>query len=108
MQQHHLLVGYHYINMDSASLAVLVSDLRRLYAGEKLSPRCCNTQNFLSSSLSDRGTVNGKTKSLFWPNEFQDLPDILPILNISPDSCRPRPTLINYRHLKSEIRITTS
>lgn len=106
-QQHHLLVGYHHINMDGASLAVLVSDLRRLYAGEKLSPSLLQYPEFSQQQFERLRNGQWKDEISFWRNEFQDLPDILPILNISPDSSRPRPTLITYRHLKSETRITT-
>lgn len=40
----------------------------------------------------------------FWRKEFDDLPDTLPILNVSPNSSRLRESLTTYRHLKSETR----
>ncbi|RYO79135.1 hypothetical protein DL764_010045 [Monosporascus ibericus] len=56
--QHHLLVGYHHINMDSSSLAVLGYDLQRLYAGQKLPPSRLQYLEFASYQL--KRLRNGK------------------------------------------------
>ena len=104
--QHHLLVGYHYINMDSTSLALLVYDLRRLYAGEKLLPARLQYPDFTVHQLEQFRNGYWDDQLTFWRNELSDLPDPLPILNVSPNTCRLRPTLTTYNNNHAETRLS--
>ena len=102
--QHYLIIGYHHINMDGTSLAVLISDLRRLYSGEKLSAPTLQYTDFSKRQYDRLRDGHWKEGIDFWRKQYQELPDPLPILNISPNSSRPRPSVTAYQHLKSEKR----
>lgn len=42
----------------------------------------------------------------FWKSEFQDLPEIFPILPLSPNTLRSRPVpRATYRHVRAEMRL---
>ena len=105
--RHFLLCGYHHINMDGTSLVVLLSDLQKLYVGEKMSPPYLQYPDFSEQQLSRLHSGEWDNEIAFWRKEFDDLPDTLPILNVSPSSSRLREPLTTYRHLKSETRINT-
>ncbi|MCJ1434188.1 hypothetical protein MMC27_003555 [Xylographa pallens] len=104
--QHDLLVGYHHINMDSTSLALLVHDLRRLYTGEKLLPARLQYPDFALHQLEQLRNGHWDDQLTFWRNEFLVLPDPLPILNVSPNTSRPRPTLTTYNNTHAETRLS--
>lgn len=106
--RHYLLFGYHHINMDGTSLVVLVSDLQRLYVGETLSPPHLQYPDFSEQQLSRLRNGQWDNEISYWRKEFHDLPDILPILNVSSDSSRLRKVLTTYRHLKSETKFSTN
>lgn len=102
---HHLIVAYHHINMDSTSLGVAMSDLMQLYAGADLPPPGLQYTDF--SELQRHRLQNGEWKDevAFWRKEFEYLPEILPILSVSSDTPRHRPTMTTYRHVNFESRI---
>ena len=104
--RHFLLCGYHHINMDGTSLVVLISDLHKLYLGEKMSPPYLQYPDFSEQQLSRLHSGEWDNEIAFWRKEFDALPDTLPILNVSPNVSRLREPLTTYRHLKSETRLS--
>ncbi|KAH6855609.1 hypothetical protein B0I37DRAFT_442419 [Chaetomium sp. MPI-CAGE-AT-0009] len=110
--QHHLLVGYHHINMDSSSLAVLVMDLSRLYAAQKqgsLPPPAPRLQqpDFALWQLKQVRDGKWDRQIAYWKRELTNPPvPTLPRLNISPSADKPRPERIAYRVLSTKTRVT--
>ncbi|KAK4177135.1 putative hybrid NRPS/PKS enzyme [Triangularia setosa] len=104
--RHHLVVGYHHINIDGMSLMALTEHLRLAYGGQSLPPPF--QQNEFSKRQRERLERGQHAEDiLFWKTEFQDLPEILPILPLSPStalrSSRPA-TRTTYRHVRAERR----
>ncbi|KAK4060435.1 uncharacterized protein Triagg1_10796 [Trichoderma aggressivum f. europaeum] len=106
--RHHLIVGYHHINIDGMSIIAITDDLRLTYEGTKLPPPF--QQNEFASRQHDRlRTGQYADDILFWKNEFEDLPEILPILPLSPNTLRSRPaTRTTYRHVRAERRLNSA
>ncbi|EHK21567.1 non-ribosomal peptide synthetase [Trichoderma virens Gv29-8] len=104
--RHHLIVGYHHINIDGMSIIAITDDLRLAYEGKKLPPP------FQQNEFADRQHERLRTGQyaediLFWKNEFKDLPETLPILPLSPNTLRSRPAVrTTYRHLRAESRLS--
>lgn len=105
--QHHLLVAYHHINMDGASLGILIADLQRMYMGEKLSPPALQYTAFSEHQRQRQGANAWKDELAFWRNEFATLPSVLPILSLSPEALtRHRPVMSTYRHIQHEAYVS--
>ncbi|KAK0726293.1 hypothetical protein B0T21DRAFT_403405 [Apiosordaria backusii] len=105
--RHHLLVGYHHINIDATSIMALTDHLRLAYGGQALQPPV--QQNEFFKRQHERLQTGQHAKDiLFWKTEFQDLPEVLPILPLSPNtalrSSRPA-TRTTYRHTRAERRL---
>ncbi|KAL2159579.1 hypothetical protein VTH06DRAFT_2148 [Thermothelomyces fergusii] len=103
---HHLLVGYHHINMDSSSFVVFVADVIRIYAGQKLSPPRMQYSDFSKYQVEQLSKGGWDSLIAYWSNEFSRLPDPLPILNVSPNTSRPRPNLTTYENRSIETRVS--
>ncbi|KAK3313006.1 non-ribosomal peptide synthetase [Apodospora peruviana] len=104
--RHHLIVGYHHINIDGMSVIAIVEDLRLAYEGKELPPPF--QQNEFAARQRERlRTGQYAADILFWKNEFRELPEILPILPVSPNTAlRSRPaTRTTYRHVRAERRL---
>lgn len=108
---HHLLIGYHHINMDSFSMSILMDELLRLYDGQKL-PAPATQQADLA--IYERKQLQSRhwTKQMaFWRNLFADktsssIHEPLPILPLSPGtSTRTRPDRIAYRTHSHRARV---
>ncbi|TLD04871.1 uncharacterized protein PgNI_10061 [Pyricularia grisea] len=103
---HHLLIGYHHINMDSFSMSVLMRELLELYAGKSLDPPALQQSDL---GVYERKLLQGGRWSkelVYWSNLFAGAPslfDPLPILHVSPSSTsRVRPERIAYKsHVQS-------
>ncbi|KAH8690646.1 hypothetical protein BGW36DRAFT_432439 [Talaromyces proteolyticus] len=105
--RNHLVIGYNHINIDATSLLVVIAELSRLYNGEKLAPPLLQQTDFAQQQHERLRTGQWADAIAYWRNEFRDLPETLPILNISPQSFKPRPSRATYRHHKSaDVRIT--
>ncbi|KAL7940170.1 condensation domain-containing protein [Trichoderma barbatum] len=104
--RHHLIVGYHHINIDGMSIIATTDDLRLTYEGKKLPPPF--QQNEFARRQHERLLAGHYADDiLFWKNEFRDLPEILPILPLSPNTLRSRPTTrTTYRHIRAERRLS--
>lgn len=103
--RHHLIVGYHHINIDGMSVIAITEELRLAYEGSKLPPPF--QQNEFAKRQHERLRTGKYANDIsFWKNEFQDLPEIFPILPISPHTLRSRPTArTTYRHVRAETRL---
>ncbi|KAI5921291.1 hypothetical protein F4810DRAFT_722761 [Camillea tinctor] len=104
--KHHLLVGYHHINMDSSSLAILVYDLQRLYSGKRLPPPRVQYPDFASHQLERLRNGYWEKQISFWRTELSSPPSPIPILDISPSANRPRPERIAYQIHSKKTRVT--
>ncbi|KAM0254469.1 hypothetical protein ACHAQJ_006751 [Trichoderma viride] len=104
--RHHLIIGYHHINIDGMSIMAITDDLRLAYEERKLPPP------FQQNEFADRQHERLRTGKYaddisFWKNEFKDLPEILPILALSPRMLRSRPTTrATYRHSPFNFYVT--
>lgn len=105
---HHLLVGYHHINMDSSSFIVFVADMIKIYAGQKLSPTRMQNSDFAQYQFDQLRKGHWDSQIAYWRNELGRLPDPLPILNVSPNTSRPRPNLTTYENRSIETRVSAS
>ncbi|KAK4458141.1 putative hybrid NRPS/PKS enzyme [Cladorrhinum samala] len=107
--RHHLIVGYHHINIDGMSVIAITDHLRLAYGGQKLPPPF--QQNEFALRQRERVRTGQYAKDVaFWKKEFQQLPDLLPILPLSPNtalrSSRPT-TRTTYRHVSASVRLNT-
>ncbi|KAI0836425.1 hypothetical protein F5Y06DRAFT_305204 [Hypoxylon sp. FL0890] len=105
--RHHLLIGYHHINMDSSSLSVLVNDLRKLYDGQNLSTPQVQSSDFTLNQLGRVRNGHWNREISFWREELSMPPDPIPILNISPRANLPRPGRPAYESHSQKIRVAT-
>ncbi|KAL7929176.1 hypothetical protein V8C35DRAFT_331857 [Trichoderma chlorosporum] len=104
--RHHLIVGYHHINIDGMSVIAITDDLRLAYEGTPLPPPF--QQNDFAARQHERLRTGQYVDDIsFWKNEFNDLPEILPILPLSPNTVRSRPRIRStYRHVRAERRLS--
>lgn len=107
--EHHLLLGYHHINMDSSSTAILMSELSRLYAGQELPPPQVQQADL---ALHERERLRGghwAEQIAFWQRELtKATPDPLPLLAISPETynkARPERSMAAYRSHSHHTRV---
>nr|A0A411KUP8.1 RecName: Full=Hybrid PKS-NRPS synthetase ucsA; AltName: Full=UCS1025A pyrrolizidinone biosynthesis cluster protein A [Acremonium sp.]QBC88145.1 UcsA [Acremonium sp.] len=105
---HHLIVGYHHVNMDSTSFVVFMSDLLKIYAGQTLSPPKVQYPDFAQYQLQRLRNGQWASHINYWTREFAKLPDPLPLLSISPKASRPRPYLTNYQNIDAETRVSAT
>jgi hybrid polyketide synthase / nonribosomal peptide synthetase ACE1 len=107
---HHLLIGYHHINMDSFSMAILMKEMLQLYSGQELPMPRIQQANL---ALHERSQLQGGCwveQMEFWRKKFANkVPEPLPILAVSPaSSTRSRPGRITYRAHSHKTRIPTT
>lgn len=107
--RHHLIVGYHHINIDGMSVIAITDHLRLAYGGQKLPPPF--QQNEFALRQRERVRTGQYAQDVaFWKKEFQQLPDLLPILPLSPNtalrSSRPT-TRTTYRHVSASVRLNS-
>ncbi|KAK4193690.1 putative hybrid NRPS/PKS enzyme [Podospora australis] len=105
--RHHLIIGYHHINIDGMSVIAIAEHLRLAYGGHKLPPPF--QQNKFAELQRERLRTGQYASDIaFWKNEFKELPEILPILQISPNTAlrSSRPTArTTYRHVQATKRL---
>lgn len=103
--RHHLVVGYHHINIDGMSVIAITEELRLAYEGTKLPPPF--QQNEFAKRQHERLRTGQYANDIsFWKSEFQDLPEIFPILPLSQNTLRSRPVArTTYRHVRAERRL---
>lgn len=103
---HHLLIGYHHINMDSASMAILVDEMLRLYDGQILPPPQLQQADFAIHQQRQLEGGHWAEQITFWRDELATSTghlEPLPVLALSPSSIsRTRPDRITYRSNTSQ------
>ncbi|OKL60321.1 hypothetical protein UA08_04451 [Talaromyces atroroseus] len=100
-----LIIGYHHINMDGASLEVFLRDLELVYCRKPLSQPVYQYSAF---SLWQRKEIeSGKMKDelQYWKSEFADPPTPLPLLPFS--STNRREAVSTYSHYRADVRINS-
>jgi hybrid polyketide synthase / nonribosomal peptide synthetase ACE1 len=107
---HHLLIGYHHINMDSFSMAILMKEMLQLYDGRELPIPRIQQANL---ALHERSQLQGghwAKQMKFWREQFATkVPEPLPVLAISPgSSTRRRPERIAYRTHTHRTRLSST
>lgn len=107
---HRLLIGYHHINMDSASMAILVDEMLRLYDGQILPPPRVQQADL---ALHQRKQLDGgrwAKQIAYWREEFATTTvhlEPLPILSLSPSSIsRSRPERPSYCSTSHKTRVS--
>lgn len=101
---HTLLVGYHHINMDGISLAVLIGDLDKVYKGVALAPTVLQYPDFSARQRRCYASGDMERERAYWKEELDGFPDPLPLLPFSLATCR-RP-LTNYEYNKADVKIS--
>lgn len=109
---HHLIVGYHHINIDGMSIIALTDHMRLSYQSPTPLPPPFQHTDF--SLLQRERLQSGQYASdiAYWKAEYESpsLSDILPILPLSPSTAtRSRPShRTTYRHVRAERRLSSS
>lgn len=107
---HHLLIGYHHINMDSASMALLMGEMLRLYDGQTLPPPRLQQADLAIHQRKQQEGGHWAKQAAFWRDEFATTTvhlEPLPLLAISPSSIsRSRPERIAYRSTSHATRVS--
>lgn len=100
---HFLVVGYHHINMDGASLEVFLADLTKLYNGMRLTPNPYQYPDFSVQQSLDiqRGTM--QSDLAYWKTQLADSPAALPLLPFA--SAKRRTPIRRYDHNRVSRRI---
>lgn len=111
-QVHHLLIGYHHINMDSFSMAILMSELLQLYTGTVLEPRPLQQSDLALYEQDQLRSGKWARELAFWRRLSAENPTLhepLPILHLSPSSTtRARPDRIAYKAQVRSRRISAA
>lgn len=102
---HHILLGYHHINMDGLSFEVFFSDLEKAY-NAKLSANNLPLQYPDFAARQRREYLDGKWDSelRYWREEFSSNPSPLPLLPLS--TLTSRPALRKYRSYLASHRVS--
>ncbi|OOQ90641.1 putative hybrid NRPS/PKS enzyme [Penicillium brasilianum] len=101
--RHHLLVGYHHINMDGISLEIILGDIQRAYDGDQPLDPVLQYGDYSARQHKEHKRGEYKEDLAFWRNEFSTLPDPIPILPVS--SKLSRPPIIGYRFQRVDLRL---
>lgn len=92
-----LVMGYHHINMDGASLEVFLADLEKAYMDKPLS-KSPPLQYSDFSVMQNRELEKWITTELpYWRTELRDMPAALPLLK-SPTAAKNRGPIRHYNH----------
>lgn len=85
---HHLIIGYHHINMDGVSLEVILSDLQKMYYNQRLPPVSVQYPDFSKMQRREHLSEVWDKELAFWRKEFVTIPAPLPVLPLSKKSTR--------------------
>lgn len=103
---HYLIIGYHHINMDGASLEVFLADLERAYMGRPFVPQSpLQYPDYAEKQRRDVESGSLDEKIAYWHQELlSPLPaPVLPLLRSS--TIKKRQPLQNYDHVRVDRRI---
>lgn len=102
-----LILGWHHIALDGASLHILISELGTAYLGRLLppAPRCYTE----FAAAQRRAFRNGDmaTSLAYWKTEFATIPEPLPLLPMARTRVRQGLTRCDVQDLKAEIPSAT-
>ncbi|KAK7714551.1 NRPS, partial [Diaporthe eres] len=103
---HHLIIGYHHINMDGASLEVFLADLERAYMGRPFIPKSpLQYPDYAEKQRRDVESGSLKDSIAYWHQELLS-PIPAPVLPLLPSSTsKSRQPLHNYDHVRVDRRI---
>lgn len=101
---YYLLVGYHHINMDAASLQVLLSDIDTVYRGRALVPEVLQYPTFATRQRHAARIGEWDADLAYWRTEFPDFPAPLPFLPFSEANTRHVQT--HYSHCKASRKVS--
>lgn len=102
--EHHLLIGFHHINMDGISLQVLLSELDCAYRGGPLNGSPLQFVDFSRRQQDALEKGEWDCHLEFWRNRLADPPAQLPILPL-PNAAKLRCPLVEYRTTEVEARL---
>nr|XP_036577184.1 AMP-binding enzyme [Colletotrichum truncatum]KAF6784096.1 AMP-binding enzyme [Colletotrichum truncatum] len=105
--EHHLLLGFHHINMDGISLQVILAELEAIYRGEALSEHPLQYLDFARRQRLRADTGEWSDTLHFWETELSDLSGELPIMQL-PNAANGRRPLTEYRTIEIDSRVEPS
>lgn len=98
-----LIIGYHHINMDGASLEVFLADVGKAYNGKPLGPPPFQYPDYAIQQHDEFRSGKFTSEIKFWKAELQDCPAALPLLPFS--SSGTRTSIKRYDHTRVDRRI---
>ena len=102
---HHMIIGYHHINMDGMSLEVLIADLQHCYNDQPL-PAVTQYPDFSIQQHKHHSRGQWQREIKFWKREFATMPPALPIFPLS--SKKTRSSLTGYKLNTARFRIDSA
>lgn len=104
-RDHFLIFGYHHINMDGASVEILLADMGKLYTGTPLRSEPYQYPAYALQQQLDVQLGNMDSDITYWKRELSDMPPTLPLLPYA--SVKARPAMHKYDHNRVDRRIDT-
>ena len=101
-KEHHLVIGYHHINMDGVSLEVVLTDLEKAYRRQSL-PKALPYPEFTRRQNMDQSKGAWNDDVAFWKKELAGAPTEFPLLRLS--RLTARQNLADYKHRHSDFRV---
>lgn len=103
---HYLIIGYHHINMDGASLEVFLADLERAYVGRPFVPQSpLQYPDYAEKQRRDVESGSLREQVTYWHQELLS-PLPAPALPLLPSSAsKIRQPLQNYDHARVDRRV---
>ncbi|KAK6079480.1 polyketide synthase peptide synthetase [Seiridium cupressi] len=92
--------------MDSTSSFVFISDVIKVYSGRKPAPPRVQYTAFAEHQRDQLNKGRWDEHMAFWTGEFAVLPDPLPILRVSSETSRARPSLTTYANRTLDTRVS--
>ncbi|KAM0323352.1 hypothetical protein ACHAQA_008945 [Verticillium albo-atrum] len=92
-----LVMGYHHINMDGASLEVFLADLERAYTNKPLNKNLLQYSEFSISQNKELKKGGMRDELNYWRAELGDSPEAIPLLRSS-TAAKTREPIHRYDH----------
>lgn len=87
-KSHYMLLGYHHMIMDGASLQILLADIETAYNGRPLGPPPRQFADFASGQQDALENGSMSSELAYWRQVFDDAPSTLPLLPVAKISAR--------------------
>ncbi|EEP78969.1 hypothetical protein UREG_03815 [Uncinocarpus reesii 1704] len=101
----YIIISYHHINMDGASLEVFLSELELAYTRKPLVQPVFQYSEFSKQQRLEYETGQMNTELEYWKSELAGKVPVLPLLSFS--STRHRSPIAVYEHHREDCRIGT-